>query len=69
MLGTLLTGNLLKVFGIMIGLLFVVAFSRLTIEIGYSAYLLNKNKDYWITYHFDEKAPWQERLKARFKKC
>ncbi|MGK0551124.1 hypothetical protein ACSFB8_04095 [Enterococcus faecalis] len=45
-IGAFLTGNLAKIFGVLFGLFLGAVFSRLTIEVGYSAYLLNKNKDY-----------------------
>ncbi len=68
MIGAFLTGNLAKIFGVLFGLFLGAIFSRLTIEVGYSAYLLNKNKDYWITYTDEPKRSWKKIIKLRSKK-
>lgn len=67
MIGAFLTGNLAKVFGVVFGLFLGAVFSRLTIELGYSAYLLNKNKDYWITYSNEPKRVWKKIIELRLK--
>lgn len=69
MLGAFLTGNLARVFGLVFGICLGAIFSRLTIELAYSAFLLNTNKEYWLNYIDEPEKPWKERLKSRLKKA
>lgn len=45
--GSVLAGSVKQIFGFAAGLLFVIAFSRLHIELLYAAYLRMKDKAYW----------------------
>ena len=67
LLGSFLTGNIVKVFALVCGLFFAAVFSRLTLELGYAAYLLAKDKNYWIEISDRAKKPWQVTVKKRFK--
>ncbi|MBC6297718.1 hypothetical protein HCJ45_11450 [Listeria sp. FSL L7-1517] len=68
MLGAFLTDNLATVFGAIFGLFLGAMFSRLTIELGYSTYLLHKNKDYWINYTIEPPKLWKKIIESRLKK-
>lgn len=68
MIGAFLTGNLARVFGLVFGMFLGAAFSRLTIELAYSAFLLNTDKEYWVNYIDEPEKPWKEVLKKRLKK-
>ncbi|MBO0440304.1 hypothetical protein [Candidatus Enterococcus ikei] len=68
MIGAFLTGNLARVFGLVFGIFLGAVFSRLTIELAYSAVLLNKDKEYWVNYIDEPEKPWKETLKKRLKK-
>lgn len=68
MIGVFLTGNLARVFGLVFGIFLGAVFSRLTIELAYSAFLLNKDKEYWVNYIDEPEKPWKEILKKRLKK-
>lgn len=68
MIGAFLTGNLARVFGLVFGMFLGAAFSRLTIELAYSAFLLNTDKEYWVNYIDEPEKPWKEILKKRLKK-
>ncbi|OFI50247.1 hypothetical protein BG261_09000 [Floricoccus tropicus] len=54
-LGSFITGDFEKILMLSIGILFAVAFSRLTIETSYIAYLRLQDKKYWEDYDFDYK--------------
>lgn len=45
------------IFGIVFGVFIGGVFSRLTVESAYSAYLLNTNNDYWVSYREETKQP------------
>jgi hypothetical protein len=68
MLGAFITGNLARIFGLVFGIFLGAVFSRLTIELAYSAYLLNTNKEYWINYIDKPKKSWKESVRLRLKK-
>lgn len=68
MIGAFLTGNLVRVFGLVFGIFLGVVFSRLTIELAYSAFLLNTDKEYWVNYIDEPEKPWKEILKKCLKK-
>lgn len=68
MIGAFLTGNLARVFGLVFGIFLGAVFSRLTIELAYSAFLLNTDKEYWVNYIDEPEKPWKEVLKKRLKK-
>lgn len=68
MLGALFTGNLARVFGLVFGMFLGTVFSRLTIELAYSAFLLITDKEYWVNYIDKPEKPWKEIVKIRLKK-
>lgn len=68
MIGTFLTGNFGKVFGLIFGIFLGAVFSRLTMELAYSAFLLNTDKEYWVNYIDEPEKPWKEDIRNRLKK-
>ncbi|WP_430602935.1 hypothetical protein IGJ02_000253 [Enterococcus sp. DIV0724b] len=68
MIGAFLTGNLARVFGLVFGIFLGAVFSRLTMELAYSAFLLNTDKEYWVNYIDEPEKPWKEILKKCLKK-
>ncbi|MEI5993941.1 hypothetical protein [Candidatus Enterococcus mansonii] len=68
-LGAFFTGNLSRVFGLVLGVFLGAAFSRLTIEFAYSAFLLNTDREYWVNYIDEPEKPWKEIVKSRLRKA
>lgn len=68
MIGTFLTGNFGKVFGLIFGIFLGAVFSRLTMELAYSAFLLNTDKEYWVNYIDEPEKPWKKDIRNRLKK-
>ena len=68
MIFSIFSGIYMTIIGLACGILFGVAFSRLTIELAYSAYLLNKDKSFWVNYIDLPSRSLKERVNGRFKK-